>query len=215
MHHFTQLATQFIANTLLERLYELSSLQRTTKHIHKLYYPDQCTMIIIHENYLAWMCGQMWTENSAFFQPLPSHCSWYSSSKTTMSSSHIHTLLLSLPFSLSGGHGVSFAPSGDDNHCANWRPVGRLPENPQPDDHHQCQEAHELWRWECQKKKGRPVHESGSSHKGDWKWLKLLPFGLKVLSDRHESVIFFCFLIQKMLMPSKLNIHLHPTAGYI
>lgn len=55
-----------------------------------------------------------------------------------------HTLArLSL---FSGGHGVSFTPSGDDNYRASWRPVGRLSENPQPDVHHQCQEAHELWR---------------------------------------------------------------------
>lgn len=91
-------------------------------------------------------CADKFELKTVFFQPLPSHCSEYSSSKTTMRSSHIHTCLISLSFSLSGGHGVSFAPSGDDNHRANWRPVGRLPENPQPDDHHQCQEAHELWR---------------------------------------------------------------------
>lgn len=55
------------------------------------------------------------------------------------------TLTLS-PLPLTGGHGVSFAPSGNDNHRANWRPVGGLPENPQPDVNNQRQEAHELWR---------------------------------------------------------------------
>lgn len=55
-------------------------------------------------------------------------------------------------FPLSGGHSVSVAPFGYDNHCAYWRPAGRLPENPQPDDHHQCQEADELRRWECQQR---------------------------------------------------------------
>lgn len=58
---------------------------------------------------------------------------------------HTNTLS-SHAFPLSGGNGVSFAPSSDDNHRAYWRPVGRLPENPQPDVHHQRQEAHELWR---------------------------------------------------------------------
>lgn len=180
------------------RSYELSSLQRTTKHICKLYYPDQCTMIIIHENYLAWMCRQR------FFDLYPPIVPNTLVAKTAMCSSHIHTILLSLPFSLSGGHGVSFAPSGDDNHCANWRPVGRLPENPQPDDHHQCQEAHELWRWECQTKKGRPVGGGGGGGgvlkmtcSCTWIIDKLLTFGLKILNilwESDESLIFFHFL---------------------
>lgn len=51
-------------------------------------------------------------------------------------------------FSMSGGHRVSFAPSGDDNYRAYRWPTGWLPEEPQPDVHHQRQKAHELWRWE-------------------------------------------------------------------
>lgn len=72
----------------------------------------------------------------------------------TLFSCHSLTYTFPLLFPLSGGHGVSFAPSGDDNHRAHRRPVGRLPENTQPDVHHQRQEAHELWRWVCQTVKG-------------------------------------------------------------
>lgn len=47
-----------------------------------------------------------------------------------------------------GRHTVCPTPSGDDHHRAHWRPAGRLPTQQEHHDNYQCQENHELWRWE-------------------------------------------------------------------